>query len=237
MDDKYPLESQYDLKMNGPEAMECRDEDNLVAKAFRMIADKYSVPRMHIHLYKGIPSQAGLGGGSSDAAYMIRLLDKYCDLNIGNRQMERYAAKLGADCAFFITAEPSYATGRGEILEPADGPKGNLHGYSIVVVKPDVAVSTRDAYAQIVCHMPRKSCRDIVRQPISTWRDELTNDFEGPVFKAHPELARIKQSLYDMGALYAQMSGSGSALYGIFREIPQGVEDQFKGCFMATAAL
>ena len=122
--------------------------------------------------------------------------------------MERYAAKLGSDCAFFITAEPSYATGRGEILEPADGPKGNLHGYSIVVVKPDVAVSTRDAYAQIVCHMPRKSCRDIVRQPISTWRDELTNDFEGPVFKAHPELARIKQSLYDMGALYAQMRAS-----------------------------
>ena len=116
-------------------------------------------------------------------------------------------------------------------------PKGNLHGYSIVVVKPDVAVSTREAYAQIVCHMPRKSCREIVRQPISTWRDELTNDFEGPVFKAHPELARIKQSLYDMGALYAQMSGSGSALFGIFREIPQGVEEQFKDCFVASAVL
>ena len=236
MDPDFPSDVACDLKITG-NAVDCDESDNLVVKAYHLLAKDYNLPRVHAHLCKRIPSQAGLGGGSSDAAYMIRLLDERFRLNIGIAEMERYAAKLGSDCAFFITAEPSYATGRGEILEPADGPKGNLHGYSIVVVKPDVAVSTREAYAQIVCHMPRKSCREIVRQPISTWRDELTNDFEGPVFKAHPELARIKQSLYDMGALYAQMSGSGSALFGIFREIPQGVEEQFKDCFVASAVL
>ena len=236
MSDKFPSEEPCDILLSGM-TLEGSAQDNLVVKAYHLLAQDFKLPRVHIHLYKGIPSQAGLGGGSSDAAYMIKLLDEKFRLDMGLAEMERYAAKLGSDCAFFITAEPSYATGRGEILEPADGPKGNLHGYSIVVVKPDVAVSTREAYAQIVCHMPRKSCREIVRQPISTWRDELTNDFEGPVFKAHPELARIKQSLYDMGAFYAQMSGSGSALFGIFREIPQGVEEQFKGCFVASAVL
>ena len=148
MDDKYPLESGFDLKMNGPEAMECRDEDNLVSKAFCKIAEKYSVPRLHIHLYKGIPSQAGLGGGSSDAAYMIRLLDKYCNLNMGNREMERHAAKLGADCAFFITAEPAYATGIGDELKPIASNrecKNYLKGYWLALVKPPVAVSTKEA--------------------------------------------------------------------------------------------
>ena len=237
MDETFPSPCDCDLKVTNIH-IEGDEQRNLVVRAYQLLKQDFpSLPRLHAHLYKGIPTQAGMGGGSSDCGYMITLLNRMFQLGLSDAQMISYAARLGADCAFFITAEPSYATGRGEILEPADGPKGNLHGYSIVVVKPDVAVSTRDAYAQIVCHMPRKSCRDIVRQPISTWRDELTNDFEGPVFKAHPELARIKQSLYDMGALYAQMSGSGSALYGIFREIPQGVEDQFKGCFMATAAL
>jgi 4-diphosphocytidyl-2-C-methyl-D-erythritol kinase len=236
MDPAFPSDHPCDLKVTG-NAVDCDERSNLVVKAYDLLAADFELPPIHAHLFKRIPSQAGLGGGSSDGAFMIRLLDERFRLNIGIAEMERYAAKLGSDCAFFITAEPSYATGRGEILEPADGPKGNLHGYSIVVVKPDVAVSTREAYAQIVCHMPRKSCREIVRQPISTWRDELTNDFEAPVFKAHPELARIKQSLYDMGALYAQMSGSGSALFGIFREIPQGVEEQFKDCFVASAVL
>ena len=230
MDDKYPLESQYDLKMNGPEAMECRDEDNLVAKAFRMIADKYSVPRMHIHLYKGIPSQAGLGGGSSDAAYMIRLLDKYCDLNIGNRQMERYAAKLGADCAFFITVEPAYATGIGDELKPIASDnkcKDYLRGYWLALVKPPVAVSTKEAYSNIKPCKPKKCCREIVLQPIETWKDELVNDFEEGVFSLHPELADIKQALYDKGAAYASMSGSGSSIFGIFKKKPEGISELF----------
>jgi 4-diphosphocytidyl-2-C-methyl-D-erythritol kinase len=230
MDDKYPLESGYDLKMNGPEAMECRDEDNLVSKAFRKIAEKYGVPRLHIHLYKGIPSQAGLGGGSSDAAYMIRLLDKYCNLNMGNREMERHAAKLGADCAFFITAEPAYATGIGDELKPIASNrecKNYLKGYWLALVKPPVAVSTKEAYSNIKPRKPKKCCREIVLQPIETWKDELVNDFEEGVFSLHLELADIKQDLYDKGAVYACMSGSGSSIFGIFKEKPEGISEMF----------
>lgn len=215
MDDKFPVDTACDLKIYGiPVA--CNEQDNLVVKAYNLIAQDYDLPRIHAHLFKQIPSQAGLGGGSSDAAYMIRLLDERFRLNMGNAEMERYAARLGADCAFFITAEPSYATGIGEILEPTDGPLDALDTYYIGIVKPDIAISTKEAFAHIVPQMPAKCCRDIVRQPIETWRDELTNDFEKPLFALHPELADIKQRLYQEGAIYAQMSGSGSALFGIF---------------------
>lgn len=215
MDDEFPVDTACDLKIYGiPVA--CNEQDNLVVKAYNLIAQDYDLPRIHAHLFKQIPSQAGLGGGSSDAAYMIRLLDERFRLNMGNAEMERYAARLGADCAFFITAEPSYATGIGEILEPTDGPRDALDTYYIGIVKPDIAISTKEAFAHIVPQMPAKCCRDIVRQPIETWRDELTNDFEKPLFALHPELADIKQRLYQEGAIYAQMSGSGSALFGIF---------------------
>ncbi len=156
---------------------------------------------------------------------MIRLLDERFRLNIGNAEMERYAAMLGADCAFFITAEPSFATGIGEVLSPADSPQGNLNGYHLVVVKDDVAVSTKEAYAQITPAKPQVCCKDIVKMPIDKWKDLLTNDFEEPAFKAHPVLAEIKQKLYALGAAYAQMSGSGSAMFGIFKNkpvIPEG---------------
>ena len=168
---------------------------------------------------------------------MIRLLDERFRLNIGIPEMERYAAKLGADCAFFITADPSYAEGIGDVLMPADVPGAGLGGYYLAVVKPSVAVSTRDAYAAIVPKTPTKCCRDIVRQPIETWKDELVNDFEAPIFAMHPELAAIKQSLYDAGAVYAAMSGSGSALFGIFREQPTGLEKEFEGMFCQVMKL
>lgn len=208
-----------------------------MVKAYHILAADYQLPRIHTHLYKHIPSQAGLGGGSSDAAFMIRLLDERFRLNIGNPEMERYAARLGADCAFFIEAEPAYAEGIGDVLMPADGPDGNLQGYYLCVVKPDVAVSTKEAYSAITPKKPAKSCRDIVRQPIETWKEELVNDFEEPIFKMHPELEAIKQKLYDQGAVYASMSGSGSALYGIFKEEPKGIEEQFDGMFCEVMKL
>ena len=223
MDEKFPSESPCDLKITGND-IDCNEEDNLVIKAYQLLAADFQLPRVHAHLVKRIPTQAGLGGGSSDAAYMIRLLDERFRLNIGIPEMERYAAKLGADCAFFITADPSYAEGIGDVLMPVDVPGAGLGGYYLAVVKPSVAVSTRDAYAAIVPKTPAKCCRDIVRQPIETWKDELVNDFEAPIFAMHPELATIKQSLYDAGAVYAAMSGSGSALFGIFREQPTGLE-------------
>lgn len=236
MDEKFPSESPCDLKITGND-IDCNEEDNLVIKAYQLLAADFQLPRVHAHLVKRIPTQAGLGGGSSDAAYMIRLLDERFRLNIGIPEMERYAAKLGADCAFFITADPSYAEGIGDVLMPADVPGAGLGGYYLAVVKPSVAVSTRDAYAAIVPKTPAKCCRDIVRQPIETWKDELVNDFEAPIFAMHSELAAIKQSLYDAGAVYAAMSGSGSALFGIFREQPTGLEKEFKGMFCLVMKL
>lgn len=236
MDEKFPSESPCDLKITGND-IDCNEEDNLVIKAYQLLAADFQLPRVHAHLVKRIPTQAGLGGGSSDAAYMIRLLDERFRLNIGIPEMERYAAKLGADCAFFITADPSYAEGIGDVLMPVDVPGAGLGGYYLAVVKPSVAVSTRDAYAAIVPKTPAKCCRDIVRQPIETWKDELVNDFEDPIFAMHPELAAIKQSLYDAGAVYAAMSGSGSALFGIFREQPTGLEKEFEGMFCQVMKL
>lgn len=236
MDEKFPSESPCDLKITGKD-VDCNEEDNLVIKAYQLLAADFQLPRVHAHLVKRIPTQAGLGGGSSDAAYMIRLLDERFRLNIGIPEMERYAAKLGADCAFFITADPSYAEGIGDVLMPVDVPGAGLGGYYLAVVKPSVAVNTRDAYAAIVPKTPSKCCRDIVRQPIETWKDELVNDFEAPIFAMHPELAAIKQSLYDAGAVYAAMSGSGSALFGIFREQPTGLEKEFEGMFCQVMKL
>lgn len=236
MDEKFPSDTACDLKVTG-NAVDCDEQKNLVVKAYHILAADYQLPRIHTHLYKHIPSQAGLGGGSSDAAFMIRLLDERFRLNIGNPEMERYAARLGADCAFFIEAEPAYAEGIGDVLMPADGPDGNLHEYYLCVVKPDVAVSTKEAYSAITPKKPAKSCRDIVRQPIETWKEELINDFEEPIFKMHPELEAIKQKLYDQGAVYASMSGSGSALYGIFKKEPKGIEEQFDGMFCEVMKL
>lgn len=236
MGEKFPSDVDCDLKITG-NAVDCDEQSNLVVKAYNLLAADYQLPRVHAHLYKRIPSQAGLGGGSSDAAFMIRLLDERFRLNIGNPEMERYAAKLGADCAFFIEAEPSYAEGIGDVLMPVDGPKGNLDGYYLAVVKPDVAVRTKDAYAAITPKKPAKCCRDIVRQPIETWKDELVNDFEEPIFKMHPELASIKEKLYEQGAVYAAMSGSGSAIFGIFREEPKAVESSFDGMFAQVMKL
>ena len=236
MGEEFPSAVDCDLKVTG-NAVDCNETENLVIKAYNLLAKDYKIPRVHAHLYKRIPSQAGLGGGSSDAAYMIRLLDERFRLNIGNAEMERYAAKLGADCAFFISSEPSFATGIGNELMPADEPKGNLNGYYIAIVKPTIAVSTKEAYAKITPKKPKICCRDIVKQPIETWKDLLTNDFEVPVFTNHPQLAEIKNQLYEKGAVYAAMSGSGSSIFGIFKETPLHFDDSFTDCFTFTAQL
>ena len=236
MDPKFPSDVPCDLKVTGID-LDCDEQWNLVIRAYNLLAEDYELPRVHAHLMKRIPTGAGLGGGSSDGAYMIRLLDERFRLNIGIAEMERYAARLGADCAFFITAEPMYATGIGNILAPVDDSIGFLKGLYIAIVKPGISVNTVEAYRQIKPKKPAKCCLDIVRQPIETWREELTNDFEPPVFAAHPELGDIKEKLYDMGAIFAQMSGSGSAIYGIFKEAPENIEDKFPGMFTAVMQL
>ena len=230
MDNEFPSPTPIDLKITG-NAVKCDERKNLVVKAYHLLAQDYKLPRLHAHLVKRIPMQAGLGGGSADAAYMIRLLDERFRLNMGNAEMERYAAQLGADCAFFIRSETAYATGIGEILAPVDNDENNLEGYYLALVKPDVAVSTAEAFAGITPKKPVKNCRDIVRQPIDTWRTELTNDFEQTIFAIHPILATIKEKLYKNGALYAQMSGSGSTIFGIFGQKPKNLDDLFPDMF------
>lgn len=236
MHNDFPSYEPCDLKITG-NAVDCDEQNNLVVKAYKLLAQDFSLPRVHTHLVKRIPMQAGLGGGSADGAFMIRLLDERFRLNMGIAEMERYASRLGSDCAFFITAEPSFGTGRGEVLEPVQIVENNLQAFYIVIVKPAVAVSTREAFKQIVCRQPEHCCRDIVRQPVETWEAMLVNDFEVPAFKQHPELAAIKQQLYNLGAVYAQMSGSGSAFFGLFRREPQQVKETFPGCFTFTSKL
>ena len=236
MHDDFPSDEPCDLKITG-NAVDCDEKNNLVVKAYTLLAQDFKLPRVHTHLVKRIPMQAGLGGGSADGAFMIRLLDERFRLNMGIAEMERYASQLGSDCAFFITAEPSFATGRGEVLEPVNIAEHNLQGYYIAIVKPAIAVSTREAFQQIICRQPEHCCRDIVRQPVETWKTVLTNDFEEPAFKQHPELADIKQRLYDLGAVYAQMSGSGSAFFGLFRTEPQQLKSNFPDCYTFTTKL
>ena len=202
------------LEMTGNE-FPFKAADNLVVKAYLMLQQDFDLPSIDIKLYKHIPSGAGLGGGSSDCAFMIKLLNRRFNLRMRESMMERYAARLGSDCAFFISNTPSIATGRGEILNPIGL---SLKGYTILLVKPDVAVSTAEAYAGVTPHKPETSLADAVMRPVSEWRDCVFNDFEPSVFKKYPLLADIKQKLYDLGAEYAAMTGSGSTIYGIFSE-------------------
>ena len=216
MDKGFPSDVQCDLKVsNIPIAGD--EQNNLVVKAYNLMARDYSLPRIHAHLYKYIPTQAGMGGGSSDCAYMIRLVNEMCCLGLSDGKMEEYAARLGADCAFFIKGKPAYAEGIGERLHPIDL---DLSAYKMLVVRPDIPVSTKEAFSLIKPGKPKKNCLDVVMQPIETWKDELFNDFEKSVFAIHPEIGMLKQAMYDSGAVYAAMSGSGSSVFGLFREQP-----------------
>lgn len=235
MDESFPSENACDIKITGNK-IDCADKDNIVVKAYNLIASTYDIPRVHIHLYKNIPSQAGLGGGSSDAAYMLKALNECFNLNISKEKLQEYAASLGADCAFFIDSEPAFATGKGSCLSPIDMGT-TLTDCHVIIIKPSIAISTKSAYAHIHPHHPDKCCRDIINQPMETWKHELTNDFEEQAFKDYPELQNIKNNLYEHGAIYAQMSGSGSAMFGIFKDKPENIDSYFKPYNIITLKL
>jgi 4-diphosphocytidyl-2-C-methyl-D-erythritol kinase len=233
MTDDFPSEVDCDIKVTNID-IEGNEQHNLVVRAYQLLKNDFpTLPRLHAHLYKGIPTQAGMGGGSSDASAMLLLLNKEFHLGLSEEQLIQYAAQLGADCAIFILNRPAYAEGIGEILSPIEL---NLSGWYMGVVRPDIPVPTKEAFAHITPRMPRKCCRDIVMQPIETWKEELTNDFEESVFMTHPELATIKESIYQMGAVYAAMSGSGSALFGLFRQ-PVDLSTEFDGMFTTCIKL
>ena len=230
----FPSDVDCDLKVTNIN-IQGDEQRNLVVRAYQLLkADFPNLPRIHAHLWKGIPIQAGMGGGSSDCAYMIRLLNETFELGLTNEQMEQYAARLGADCAFFIQSSPCYAEGIGEILQPI---ALDLSGWHIGVVRPDIPVPTKEAFSRIQPHYPALNCREAVMQPVETWRNNLTNDFEESVFALHPEIGNVKEQLYYMGATYAAMTGSGSALFGLFKEHPDGLGQAFPNMFTFSGAL
>lgn len=189
------------------------NEDNLVIRAYKLLATEYSLPKVRMSLFKHIPTGAGLGGGSSDAAFTLKMLNEIAKLSLTDEQLEEYAARLGADCAFFIKNRPVFAEGIGNIFTPIDC---SLKGYHIVIIKPEFHISTKDAYSMVTPSKPMVSLLDIAPRPINMWRSSMKNDFEVSAFAIHPNMAFIKDVLYQLGAFYASMSGSGSAFYGIF---------------------
>ena len=197
--------------------IEGETEKNLCIKAWHLLKkDLPHLPAVQMHLHKAIPTGAGLGGGSADGAFTLKLLDKKFNLDLSEKQLINYSLALGSDCPFFILNKPCFATGRGEILEQVE--PDLFSDYKIVIVHPGIHISTAWAFATIKPSKPFKSIKQMIQQPITTWKDELINDFENPAFKKHPEIKKIKDVLYDAGALYASMSGSGSAVYGIFKK-------------------
>lgn len=189
---------------------------DLTARAYALLAEDYTLPPMKIFLEKRSPVGAGLGGGSADAAFALRMISELAGLSLTDEVLAGYAARLGSDCAFFIYNRPMLGTGRGEVLEPYNL---DLTGYRVEVFIPEgVAVSTADAYRGIVPALPQKPLREVLKQDISTWKEDLHNDFEATVFAKHPALSTVKDQLYARGAVYAAMSGSGSAFFGIYKD-------------------
>lgn len=191
---------------------------DLTAKAYYILAEDFKLPPVKIFLEKTSPVGAGLGGGSADAAFALKMLNEMFELGLSEQQLAQYASRLGSDCSFFIYNRPMIGEGRGEILSEVDFDLPIEESFDLQVITPaGIAVSTKDAYAGIKPHLPATPLREALTKPIEEWSGLLVNDFEETVFSKHPELAAIKRSLYDSGAVYASMSGSGSALFAIYR--------------------
>ena len=195
------------------------EEDNLCIQAYYLLKRDFpTLPAIRMHLHKAIPMGGGLGGGSADGAFVLKLLNEKFDLNLSTTQLLDYAAALGSDGPFFIINKPCYATGRGELLEEL---ALDLSTYKIVLVNPNIHVSTAWAFGQLssmgLNNSRTSNPSHIIQQPINTWRDDLQNDFEKPVFEKYPEIKNIRDELYNAGAIYAAMSGSGSTVFGIFK--------------------
>lgn len=201
--------SQTGIEITGP------IEKNLVIKALDLLKARFDIPPIEIHLLKAIPFGAGLGGGSSDAAFMLKLLNDFCTFGLKEEELETLAASIGADCPFFVRNKPVFASGTGNIFTPVEV---SLKGYHLCLVKPDIAVSTPEAYSLITPLRPQINIKDIIVRPVSEWKELLVNDFEKSIFPRYPEIKNIKEKLYEAGAVYAAMSGSGSSVFGLFEK-------------------
>lgn len=199
------------LPMEGP------PNENLVMKAYQILKEDFGLPPVQFHLHKNIPVGAGLGGGSSDAAFTLKMLNAFFKLHISSENLKKYAAKLGADCPFFIENKPAYAEGIGDQLSLVNI---DLSQFQMVVLKPQVSVSTAVAYKNVIPSVPGFKLKNLPDVPVEQWKDVVKNDFEKSVFLQFPEIKRWKEKLVELGAEYASMSGSGSAVFGIFRYLP-----------------
>ena len=196
----------------------CIESDNIVIKAYNLLVQHFQLPPLHFYLHKIIPVGAGLGGGSSDATCTLKMINDTFKLSLSKEQLHDFAEQLGADCPFFIDNVPVFATGKGDIFQQIEL---DLSQYEILLVKPLYTINTKEAYDNIVPQKAKFHLPEAIKQPISGWKNVIFNDFEDFAFKKHPEIKNIKETLYENGALYASMSGSGSAVYGIFHHIPQ----------------
>lgn len=199
-------------------------KDNLCVRAFSLFQKEVGCPNVAMHLHKVIPSGAGLGGGSSDAAFVLRLLASMFSPTLSQRKLSEMASRLGSDCAFFIENTPCLATSRGEVLHPINF---NLQGMFLVLVNPRIHVSTSQAYAGISPKSPEKSLRELVTEPIESWQETITNDFEKTVFLANPAIGEIKKEMLALGAVYSAMTGSGSSVFGLFKQEPLNLKKHF----------
>jgi len=201
-------------------------EDNLCMRAFSLFQEEIGCGNVSIHLHKAIPSGAGLGGGSSDAAFTLKILAELFNPTIPSRRLKELAGKLGSDCPFFVDNRPSLATGRGEVLQPVSLA---LKGFHLVLVNPGLHVSTKEAYAGITPQFPETPLLQLINEPVHKWQGRIGNDFEESVFKIYPAIESLKKDLLGKGAIYASMSGSGSSVFGLFEKPTAGVEDSFPG--------
>ena len=192
-------------------------KNNLVIRAARKMREHYRIPFLKIHLHKAIPAGAGLGGGSADAAFIIKAINKCFRLSIDDSTLKMLALEIGSDCPFFIDNVPSYATGRGEILKELNH---FLKGFRLVLVNQGIKISTREAYLNCIPVKPENNLEELVQGDPAEWCDLVKNDFEDYAFKLHPEIRELKRALYNSGAVYSSMSGSGSSVFGIFKEKP-----------------
>ncbi|MEM7296835.1 MAG: 4-(cytidine 5'-diphospho)-2-C-methyl-D-erythritol kinase [Bacteroidota bacterium] len=188
---------------------------NLCVKAYELLKADFDIPPIEIHLLKNIPMGAGLGGGSADGAFTLRLINDLFSLKISNLQLETYSLQLGSDCPFFIQNQPVIAKGRGEQLDPIDL---DFSGYHLAIHNPGIHVSTTEAYSGIIPKQPKHAVQEILSKPIDEWKDFLVNDFEASIFQNHPAIAQLKDDMYQAGAIYASMTGSGSTVFGLFRD-------------------
>lgn len=235
----YPIELkdalEFVVKANGQTSLSISGikvdgdtSNNLVIKAYNLLSNNFSLPALDIYLQKEIPLGAGLGGGSADAAYLLVMLNTHFNLGLSVAALEGYAEKIGADCPFFIQNKPVYATGKGEEMNSI---KLSLEGYYITLVKPNIHIDTALAYSLCKPQQPPVNLQDIINRPISAWKGLMKNDFEAPIIDLHPSIGAIKNTLFEKGAIYASMSGSGSSVFGIFKHEIE-MKNHFPNCFI-----